>query len=321
MRRARCCFAAALILQAFLGRGACGELGEPSQRIFAQGQFPTIQTAPLDPTRPLYVATHPRVTTTVRFPSPMGPPEGRGFTEDEAKHPGEYLVSWTPGESHFTVTPLASAGALNLNVPYQGSTYVVYFYPAPRQLDAVASLVLTAAPAAGTAVEPRRGEAVEGEGGPARLVGFIDRLRLIRAAPDPAALARIASAMGLRAREASGPGPAAPPAEATRHEVRLLRIVRDPRAGFLGFCLRVRNKTGEPQALNVSSFKAHAAAAVLTQAAVDCPRILGPGEEVDAFLVVACPPLEPYSEMNEWRVSADLLIPGEAQGKAVGQGP
>ena len=96
-----------------------------------------VQCLPLNSTKPLFLPTHPRVATTLRFPGPIGAPEGRGFTEDESKHPGEYLVTWTPGESHLTVTPLPGAGPLNLNIPYEGDIYVAYFYPVEKQVAAV----------------------------------------------------------------------------------------------------------------------------------------------------------------------------------------
>jgi len=40
--------------------------------------------------------------------------------------------------------PLAGAGTRNLNVPYQGNTYVLYFYPVEKQFQAVALLNLVA---------------------------------------------------------------------------------------------------------------------------------------------------------------------------------
>jgi len=91
--------------------------------------------------QPLFVPTHPRVTTTIRFPGEIGVSDGQGFHRRSAKEitagngrlTSEYHIQWTQGDSYFTVVPLAGAGTRNLNVPYQGNTYVLYFYPVEKR--------------------------------------------------------------------------------------------------------------------------------------------------------------------------------------------
>ena len=135
-----------LVLPVGAGRSAAQE----TPALAAPAGSGVIQVVALDATRPLFVPTHPRVTTTIRFPGEIGVSDGQGFTEDPAKEitagngrlTSEYHIQWTQGDAYFTVVPLASAGTRNLNVPYQGNTYVLYFYPVEKQFQAVALLNL-----------------------------------------------------------------------------------------------------------------------------------------------------------------------------------
>ncbi|MFA5264388.1 MAG: hypothetical protein WC378_11220, partial [Opitutaceae bacterium] len=313
------------------------------------GQFPSseeapivaatgfIQTAALDSSRPFFIPTHPRVTTTIRFPSAIGAPDGRGFTEDELKQPGEYLVSWSPGDPHFTLTPLRNAGPLNLNVPYQGSTYVLYFYPVEQQFQAVASLNLAPPSAdpgresAGGATAPivrstAPAAAPFKTASPARMLGIIDRLKLVGSLAPGARLAELVSQLdaevALSPPQSSDISNNAPPAvlpagvsawlprsstDCGIFEIRLLRTLRDRRLNVIGFALLIRNRSTQAIALDPSSFAARAGSLTLSQFVSDAPAILTAGEEREAFFAVKCPAGAPLLASNEWRVSVDLI--------------
>ena len=267
-----------------------------------------IQSASLDAGRPLFVATHSRVATTVRFPGAIGAPEGRGFVENDAKAPGEYLISWTTGEAHFPLPPLELAGPSNLNVPYQGLTYVFYFYPVESQFQAVASLNLTAGSAdggPGGRIRPGSGVETAAPGSPARWLGFIDKLKFLRAAAPGMTLQRIAAGFGLECWE--------PPASETvagggraPYRMTLLRAARNPQLNGVGFALLVENVSDRELAFDVGSFAARAGGILLPQAAVDAPVRLKSGEVGEAYFVAKCPDGVRVSAENRWSISVAL---------------
>jgi hypothetical protein len=324
-----------------------------------------IQTVELNAGRPYFVPTHPRVTTTVRFPQEIGAPDGAVsvFTEDAAKPVGEYLVTWQQGDAYFTLTPLKDARMANLNVPYQGRTYVFYFYPVAEPLAAIASvnLVSTASeagpPAASPALPPGATMAPSpnspstpefsrqmtppadetAPATPARLLGMLDRLKLIHATPRGAALNALVRAMGVEiattpedtgGSEASATGrpadgrPAAAEIasgmnDAGLYQILLLRAVRDPRINCVGFICLLRNTSDRALAFDVNSFGARAGAEYLMQRVSDAPPILQPGAQCPAYFVIAPPRQVPLRAANEWKISADLVSPRTNPGAGI----
>jgi len=272
-----------------------------------------IQQLPLDASRPLYVPTHPRVSTTLRFPSAVEAPEGRGFTEDEGSQPGEYLVSWTRGDSHFTVVPLEGAGPLNLNVPYKGRTYVFYFYPADSQFHAVASLVCTddngrtgnspqqTSPAL-PVPEPKLNTVPLT---PARALGLIDRLKLIEACPEAQRTAR-AGELGLQL--SSGVSTTVP-VDYGLYELRPGLMCADERMQGVAFCVVLINRAPHAIAFDPSGFGARVDGAYLSSFCSDVPPVLAPGEESKAYFVVNETRGGALLNAKSWRLSAGLLSP------------
>jgi len=320
-----------------------------------------IRSAPLDASRPYFVPTHPRVTTTVRFSHEIGAPDGSVsvFAEDAEKSNGaEYLVSWQQGDAYLTVTPLKDARMANLNVPYQGRTYVFYFYPVSDPLQAAASLSLedpagsaghpaTAIDAppptpAGPAVDVTR----ETEFArpylvpvtPARLVGFLDRLKVVHAQPPGTQLAALASAMNVEvaiSREELGAarpehvfsasdGVAGELGRGTNDfgwfQIVLLRAVRDRRLNCIGFICLLRNTSDHVLAFDVNSFGARAGGEYLVQRVSDAASILQPHEQAPVYFVVEAPRNAPLLATNTWRLSVDLLSPRMNPGAAIARG-
>lgn len=270
-----------------------------------------VQTAVLDAMHPLFVPTHPRVATTIRFPGPIGAPEGRGFTEDEQRAPGEYLVTWSQGDSHLTLTPFEGAGPSNLNVPYQGFTYVLYFYPAASQFQAVASLSLRPAPDGGRQTEPLRKDAGSGGGrpaSPARWLGLIDRLKVLRAAAPGTPMNRIAAAFSLECRDLEPTSDASPGGHGM-YRTKVLRVVRDADTNSLGFAVRIENTSDGDLAFDVASFSARADGIRLPQVLSDAPVNLARGATAEAYFVVACPADRRLTTDNRWLVSVALSAP------------
>jgi len=269
-----------------------------------------VQSAVLDPSKPLFVPTHARVTTTLRFPGPIGAPEGRGFTEDETRVPGEYLVTWTRGEAHLTVTPLDKAGALNLNISYQGSTYVVYFYPVERQFQALACLNLNPLVRASSEAGFARADVLSGEAvgcEPAHLFGLVDKLKLLRVLAPGAAAQGMAEGMGLEIVYGPAPDRFWAPEVFRGYTLQLTHVVREKKGRGLAFCLRINNRRPEALALDVSSFGVRCGDVYLPQVLCDAPVILAPGEECEAFLCALSPSLQPLVAGNDWHVSVGVI--------------
>lgn len=311
-----------------------------------------IRTIRLDAQHPYFVPTHPRVTTTLRFPGPIDAPDGavREFTEDAARDDAEYLVSWQPGDAYFTITALARAGLANLNVPYRGCTYVFYFYPVTDQLKAAACVNL-GPPLPGGAVSPAAapaGRATPSERPspdtppisrkaaappsgflpvtPARLIGFLDRLKLIHATRPGPALAQLTRAMGLEVAgtreelgETASSGVGLPEGlsglidtglnDAGLFQVILLRAVRDPRLNSVGFICLIRNASDHVLTFDINSFGARAGGMYLLQRISDAVPLLRPGEQAPAYFVVTPSRNDPLLASNDWRISVDLVRP------------
>ena len=267
-----------------------------------------IQTAGLNSEVPLFVPTHPRVTTTLRFPEAIGAPEGRGFTEDENKVPGEYLVAWTRGDSHLTVTPLPGAAALNLNIPYKGDTYVVYFYPVERQFQALASLRLVQAPtntrqAPGTVGNEKQSRI---GGIPAtRLLGLLDKVKLLRAVAPGKGQSQLAATLGLelacpsttQKTEYLTKDPASPDLE-----ILITHVVRDPSLGALAFALRLINHSKQVLTLGGVKFTAYCGGKTFQQGMAEVPALLSASEETEGFLTIETEALSPFRAENPWLV-------------------
>lgn len=300
-----------------------------------------VQVTALDPLKPVFVPTHPRVSTTIHFPGEIGTPSGNGFTEDPEKLPGEYVVSWVGGEQFFTVIPLEGAGACNLNIPYKGQIYVLYFYPVTKQQEAAASVnlvdrPLTAATAAAvTPVEIKRQEELPASEyvavTPARLLGFMDKLKVVHATSPGLELESLGQAMKLdvavsKAEQDGNPGMSLlgvcgivthSVSDAGLYQFILVRSVRDRRMNCLGFICLVRNQSTTPIAFDLESFSARSGSTLLAQVLADAPAIVGPGETREVYFIVQANRNFPLMAQNEWRISAQLLSPRLNPGAAI----
>ena len=310
-----------------------------------------IQTYPLNPGHPYFVPTNQRVTTTVRFPREIGAPDGAVtvFTEDAARPgPAEYLVTWQAGDPYLTITPLKDSRMANLNIPYQGQTYVFYFYQVSDPLQAVAALNFTepdqaakdAAPADTAAAPVARALAPPASPyiavTPARLVGFLDRLKLIHASAAGAELAGLVKAMKVEVAVSEeelntlpGGGELRAPEngfvgvikhglnDAGLYQIVLIRAVRDDRLNCLGFICLVRNTSDQALTFDVNSFGARSGAEYLAQCIADAPAVLQPGEQAPAYFVVQAARNSPLSAVNEWKISAELVKPRLSPGAAI----
>lgn len=132
---------------------------EPVVRVteVASGQQSPLQQAPTPPVNIGYedyrvlevpmndatvirVPTHPSITTTLIFPEPITALEGAGFTADPDKTGGDFLFSYTPGGSYFSVSPRIENARRNLNVVIGGKVYAIEPFAVPTYTMAVVSV-------------------------------------------------------------------------------------------------------------------------------------------------------------------------------------
>lgn len=317
-----------------------------------------VRRVEINPSVPVFVPVHPRIATTVSFPKPIGEPMGTGFVDADAfekaagegkplHRTGEYVITYLQGDTFFSVQPVQRSDLLNLNVPYEGATLVLYFYLVQHPLQAVASLIFiepgiafrspehprsTAAPGAGDAVTVGAGPRSNGKriervetlppspfiaASPARLDGFLRKLRLIHAAKPGAELEDAARAMKLKVALSSAEDLQAadiinPVSDGGGFELILLRTARDPQLDAVGFVVLMRNKTREELVFDLRTFSARCGAALYTAQVVDAPTRLAPGGlQAGYFAIVGSGDERPGYLLpgNDWHLSLRLLSP------------
>lgn len=339
-----------LFVAAVTHLAAEGNSASPDAAALVPSEHSLVQEVTLDPARPCFVPTHPRVTTTLRFPSPIGAPEGRGFVEDEKRQVGEYVVAWARGDSHLTLSPMPAAGPLNLNVPHRGHTYVFYFYPVENQFQAIACLTLrdSDAPEAPSA-KGMTGDAAPPlvqrlEGSPAarrlatvgvpQLIGLIDKLKLLGSSKKPHELLQQSAVMRLEACSPATPllvARAQPIASYQRPEalweerdcglfsLRLLLIVADRRLDCVAFAVEVKNASERALAFKPSGFAARLGPRFLPALLAEGPDILSPGESRLGHFVIRIPADLPFDLANQWSISLELISPRCNPGATLGR--
>lgn len=239
----------------------------------------------LDSLAPIRIPTHPEVTTTVVFPDPIGTPDGAGFTEDPAVQAGDYRVGWQPGERHLSIVPLQGERGRNLNVPCAGELQVLIFEPAGK---AEAKMLVRIERR--EALDPGRLEVVRSPVPPAdrtlpatasRLLGLMDRLKLLHAAPPGER--REAVVRSLRDSQV-----AAVQARAEVDSVigELVLVIRDARIDALGFAVVLTNRGKTSVRPDPRGWSVRAGAAVFKQVISDTPAELPAGSTKPAYFVI-----------------------------------
>lgn len=316
-----------------------------------------VKRAELNPSAPVFIPVHPRIATTITFPKPIGEPVGTGFIDADALQKaaaegkpigarGEYAITYTQGESRFTVQPLPKSDLLNLNVPYEGMTVVLYFYVVDKPLSAVASLTFFERGQKGSAEVPTRAGSASAEvtsdgaaganehihhvdtpptspfkvATPARLEGFLRKLRLVHAARTGAELDDLCAAMGLKVavssvEDASATDIAQPVNPGRGYELILLRVARDPSLDAVGFVVLFRNTSDRELVFDLRTLSARCGAALYTAQVVDAPAKLRPGEiKAGYFVIVGSGDGRPGYLLpnNDWRLSVSVVSASDA---------
>ena len=304
----------------------------------------------INPLQPEFIPVHSRVATTIRFPAAIGDPMGAGFLDAEeiqkasgegkaAQSNGEYVISFLRGDNFFTVRPLPKAEMMNLNVPCEGTTIVLYFLPVESPADAVASLEFvvkggsTTAPAkvVGAADWESRNNPQEAHNRivktdtrpespcetatPARINGLLGKLKLVHASRPGEELDEISQALGLQVSVSSAEGEgfhdiARPLTDSGQFQLILLRAVRDPHIDSVGFIFLMRNTSDRELVFDLRSLSARAGAALYTARAVEAPANLRPGQLMPGYFVVVGNGNGSAGHLlsnNDWHLSIKLV--------------
>jgi hypothetical protein len=265
------------------------------------------------PSEPVQVPCHAKVTTTVLFPFAPEPPDGAGFTQDPGTISGVFRISWKAGDFHLSVAPLANATSRNLNVPCDGRVVVLVFQPVQDPAEACALVEfelkpeVQGLPAQRSAVlrTDRREASPYLPVTPARLIGMMDRLKLLHASGGGERTESLLLAM--RGISWSHPvrtttcGPIS---------VEPVLCLRDERLDLLGFTCVLVNTGSSSVRLEPSSLAARAGAGLHRAATADAPSHLEPGAAAPAFFVVQGTSDGSPGHLaahNDWLLSIEIL--------------
>jgi hypothetical protein len=134
----------------------------------ALADSPAIQNLFLDNQTVVSVPVATNRVTTISFPGPIEAIDGAGFTVD-GKTPGKFQLAYTKGSTFLSVRAISSKAAGNLNVRWNGRTYV---FELSESSAPVLSLNLEAMP---TPEEAGMGRAPQVS--PLRLLGLLDKAK------------------------------------------------------------------------------------------------------------------------------------------------
>jgi hypothetical protein len=129
---------------------------------------PAIQTVFLDENTAVSVPVATNRVTTISFPTPIEAIDGAGFTVD-GKTPGQFQLGHTRGSAFLSVRALTPKASANLNIRWNGQTYV---FELTESSAPVLSLNMEAMPApedAGVGQAP--------DVSPNRLLGLLDKAK------------------------------------------------------------------------------------------------------------------------------------------------
>jgi hypothetical protein len=129
---------------------------------------PAIQNVFLDDRTVVSVPVATNRVTTINFPGPIEAIDGAGFTVD-GKTPGQFQLAHVKGSAFFSVRALAAKAASNLNIRWNGHTYV---FELVENNTPVLSLNLEAPP---TPEESGAGRAPEVS--PLKLLSLLDKAK------------------------------------------------------------------------------------------------------------------------------------------------
>jgi hypothetical protein len=298
-----------------------------------------IRSASLSTAQPFFLPLHPRVTTTLRLPVPLiQEPAGDGFwveREGSGAPPAnvEYVLAWEKGDNRMDIKALPTASLRNLNLSLEGRTYVLVCFPvgAPLDVSAAINLTFSASSAIVTDGKTENDPAAESfsagstvdrvvdaptspyeNAGPARWIGFMDRLHLLHAAPTPD-LEQLVRSMP----KVSVYSPFSERDHGSFTST-LLRVARDDRFDLVGFIVLLKNTSAQPITFDVTGCGARVGGLFFRQLTAEIAPSLQPGEVAPGYFIIEGGGKDnsPHKAHNDWALSFVLTsspstVPGQ----------
>ena len=289
-----------------------------------------IRNAVLSTAQPFFLPLHPRVTTTLRLPAPLTQePAGDGFwvERDGAGVPPsnvEYVLAWERGDTRMDIKALPNASLRNLNLSLEGRTYVLVCFPINTPLDVSAAINFKFSATSGlvtdgkTENDPAADQFSAGStikrivepplspyelAGPARWIGFMDRLHLLHATPagDLESLVRSMPKVSIYSPYSER--------DYGLFTSTLLRVARDDRFDLVGFIFLFKNTSARRITFDVTACAARAGVMFFPQLTAELTPSLEPGAVAPGYVIIEGGGRKnaPLQAHNDWLLSFALL--------------
>lgn len=264
---------------------------------------------------PISIPMSPYTTTTLSFPGELDGISGAGFTSDYEKKKGDYLLEYTPGNFHLSIIPLAEdVPPRNLNIIYQGKTFVFVPFIAKRAKDSWVALNLLNP----IRLRPEKNETKRPFGkakvkplpefetaSPARLVGLIDSAKLL-SSTRPGEQSQLLGLMehieaNLMPNQRMHYG---------AYAISIDKVLRHNKIDALCFEVSIKNLGNKRLFINPESFTVRVGASVYNQVLSDVEVKIDPTKSVKGyFVIIGNGAGNPnwLSPNNRFQVSLDLI--------------
>lgn len=277
-----------------------------------------IVTYPLNHEAPYYLSVHPQVGLTVSFPGPIGRPFGPGVSSN-IESQDDFYIQVAQGSKSFSIAVLNPlARTRNLNVPYKDKVYTIFLSTVADPNHAIANVTFTdpsdpknpGYSRAGSITRMEYSDAVKSKAtyaavGEKRLIGFVDRLKMIHSTREDE-LEEVLSVLqgidiAILEREFE-----------LRKGVRLklLRVARDNVLDLVGFICILENDTLEDFRVDRDTFRARVGAAAYSPAIAKCPSVIEARSVKSVYFAIngnSRGGPGHLSETNAWELSMGIL--------------
>jgi len=264
---------------------------------------------------PISVPVSPYTTTTLNFPGELDGISGAGFTADYEKKKGDYLLEYAPGASHLSIIPLGEeVPPRNLNIIYQGKTFVFVPFIAKKARDSWVALNLLSRPKKKmdsrgnkrplSKLKVKPASQFE-KASPARLVGLMDSTKLI-SATRPEEQQQLLELMphieaNLMPNQRMHYG---------SYAISIDKVIRHNKIDALCFEVSIKNLGAREFLINPESFTVRAGASVYAQVLSDVEPSIEPQSSVKGyFIIIGNGAGKPnwLSPNNSFQVSLDVI--------------
>ena len=229
---------------------------------------------PLNQDEPAVVKTGTNGITTVEFPYKIEALDGFGFSRNPAPNgPNLFQISFNKGTNFLSLKAMREGVEGNLTVVVDGKVYSLLCKADPDP----SFVVIFEDTAASFVSSPRGLLAKRKQASPARLLGFLDKLKgyptLRVSAPEMFRNMEVAEPNSISGQEGL--------------QVILRRVLRDEKLDALGFEIELSNRSGKDFLYDPESLGVRVGDEVYPETICDAEGVVRPGKTLPAFFVVS----------------------------------